>query len=158
MIDGPPPMLESRIEPGASLVIDTSVVVAYLTGTEAISPLTVELFDGLVATGRNPATLSAVTVAEILVRPFGRGPAALANVEGFLRHFADLRLLPVDYDVAREGARLRAMTGIPMPDALIISSAAVGGCDLVVTNDRSWPATVASSLPELAFLVLADLT
>lgn len=156
MTDAAPSMLQSRIEPGASLLIDTSVVIAYLAGTEDISPLAVDLFDGLVATGRNPATLSAVTVAEILVRPFDRGSAALANIEGFLRHFGDLRLLPTDYHVAREGARLRALTGLPMPDALIVASAVVGGCDVVITNDRSWPTTVGPLLPELGFLVLAD--
>ena len=117
------PDLAERIAPGASLLVDSSVVLAYLTGDEPTSELATELFDALIATGRNPASLSMVTVGEILVRPFRRGPASVALAEGFLRHFAEMRLVDVTYEVAREAARLRALTDLPMPDALIISSA-----------------------------------
>lgn len=120
------------------MLIDTSVVLAYLAGGEPASKEAEELFDGLVATGRNRASLSAVTVAEILVRPFRTGEAVVAIAEGFLRHFADLRIVPIDYQVAREGARIRASTNLPMPDALIIASARAGDADVLITGDRSW--------------------
>ena len=93
-------------------------MLAYLAGGEKATDLAVQLFDAFVATGRNTAAISAITVAEILVRPFRRGPAAVATAEGFLRHFGDLRLIDVTYDIAREGARIRAETDLPMPDAL----------------------------------------
>ena len=146
------PDLRAEIEPGASILIDTSVVIAYLTGSEATSSIAAQLFDDLVATGRNPGAISMVTVGEILVRPFRRGPAALANAEGFLRHFGDLRLIPIDYDVAREGARLRALTDLAMPDALIVASAIVLGADLIVTNDRSWPGVLGDAVPRVRVL------
>ena len=120
------------------MLIDTSVVLAYLAGGEPASQEAEELFDGLGATGRNRASLSAVTVAEILVRPFRTGEAVVAIAEGFLRHFADLRIVPIDYQVAREGARIRASTNLPMPDALIIASARAGDADVLITGDRSW--------------------
>ena len=62
----------------------------------------------------------------------------MAIAEGFLRHFADLRIVPIDYQVAREGARIRASTNLPMPDALIIASARAGDADVLITGDRSW--------------------
>ncbi len=96
--------LEAAIPVGASLLVDTSVALAYLAGTEPTSAAAEQLFDALVATGRNPAALSMVTVEEILVRPFRRGTAAVATAEGFLRHFADLRLVEVTYEIAREAA------------------------------------------------------
>jgi predicted nucleic acid-binding protein len=130
-------MLAEAIAPGASLLIDTSVALAYLTGTESISPIATQLFDDFVATGRDRGALSMVTVGEILVRPFGAGSAALAVAEGFLRHFAELELIPIDYGTAREAARIRASSGLRMPDALILSSAMASGADLLVTNDRS---------------------
>lgn len=123
---------------GASVLVDTSVVLAYLAGGEPASSDAEELFDGLVATGRNPALLSAVTVGEILVRPFRAGPAAVAIAEGFLRHFADMQIVSVDFEVAREAARIRASTNLAMPDALIVASARIAGADVVVTGDRSW--------------------
>ena len=129
--------LAEAIPPGASLLIDTSVALAYLTGTEPVSPAATRLFDEFVATGRDRAALSVVTVGEILVRPFRTGPAAVAIAEGFLRHFGEIELVAVDYAIAREAADIRARTGLRMPDALILSSALARAVDMLVTNDRS---------------------
>ena len=146
--------LADAIAPGRSILVDTSVVLAYLAGGEKATHLAVQLFDAFVATGRNTAALSAVTVAEILVRPFGRGPAAVATAEGFLRHFGDLRLIDVTYDVAREGARIRAETDLPMPDALIVASASVAEIEVLITNDHDWSSRLAQALPDLDVVVL----
>ena len=54
-----------------------------------------------------------------------------------------MRIVPVDYEAAREGARIRAATNLPMPDALIIASAQVAQVDVLVTSDRSWRTRVA---------------
>ena len=146
--------LADAIAPGRSILVDTSVVLAYLAGGEKATDLAVQLFDAFVATGRNTAALSAVTVAEILVRPFGRGPAAVATAEGFLRHFGDLRLIDVTYDIAREGARIRAETDLPMPDALIVASASVADIEVLITNDHDWRSRLAEALPNLNVVVL----
>ena len=146
--------LAEAIAPGRSILVDTSVVLAYLAGGEKATHLAVQLFDAFVATGRNTAALSAVTVAEILVRPFGRGPAAVATAEGFLRHFGDLRLIDVTYGVAREGARIRAETDLPMPDALIVASASVAEIEVLITNDHDWSGRLAEALPDLDVVVL----
>lgn len=148
--------LETALPAGASLVIDTSVVLAYLTGTEPSSPLATRLFDAFIATGRNPAALSTVTVEEILVRPFRRGSAAVATAEGFLRHFAEIRLVDVSYDIAREAARIRSVTGLRTPDALIIASAVVTAADILLTNDLSWQAAVETAAPSLRVHRLAE--
>lgn len=150
--------LDAAIPAGASLLVDTSAALSYLTGTEPTSPLAEQLFDSFVVTGRNPASLSIVTVGEILVRPFRSGTAAVATAEGFLRHFAEIRLVEVSYDIAREAARMRAATGIRTPDALIIATALVTGVDILVTNDRSWRAGAAAIAPGLKVCLLADLT
>ena len=149
--------LEAAIAPGAYLLIDSSVALAYLVGSEPTSPLAEQLFDAFVATGRNPASLSTVTVQEILVRPFRGGVAAVTTAEGFLRHFAEIRLVPVSYDVAREAARIRAATGLRAPDALISATALVAEVDILVTNDRSWSAASAAIAPDLRICLLADL-
>lgn len=146
--------LTEAIAPGQSILVDTSVVLAYLAGGEKATVLAVELFDSFVATGRNAAALSAITVAEILVRPFRHGPATVATAEGFLRHFGDLRLIDVTYDIAREGARIRASTDLPMPDALIVASASLAEVDLLVTNDHDWSSRLAEALPDLDVVVL----
>lgn len=148
--------LEAAIPPGASLLVDTSAALSYLTGIEPTSPLAEQLFDAFVATGRNPAALSMVTVQEILVRPFRSGTAAVATAEGFLRHFAEIRLVEVSFDIAREAARIRAATGMRTPDALIIATALVTGVDVLVTNDRSWRAGTEAVAPGLRLCLLAE--
>jgi predicted nucleic acid-binding protein len=117
--------------------------------------LATQVFDGFVSTGRNPAALSMVTVEEILVRPFRSGPAAVATAEGFLRHFAEIRLVDVSYEIAREAARIRAATGLRTPDALIIATALVTEVDILVTGDRSWRATTEVVAPGLRLCMLS---
>lgn len=151
------PSLRSTIPPGAFLVLDTSVALAYLTGTEATSERATELFDDCIATGRNTASLSMVSVQEILVRPFRTGPASVATAEGFLRHFAEIGLIEVTYDIAREAARIRATSDIRAPDALIMATAVVSEADVLVTDDRSWPNRAKLAAPDLSIRLLADL-
>ena len=151
-----PDPLGDTIAPGSTLLVDTSVVLAYLVGTEPTSERAGQLFDAFVATGRNPASLSMITVAEILIRPFRAGPTAVARAEGFLRHFADIKLLDVDYDVARAAARIRAATGMRMPDAIILASVVVAGIDVLVTNDRAWKNRVPLYTPAQRVCILAD--
>ena len=132
--------LERAIAPAALIALDASATLAYLVGSEAVSPAATWIFDGCLSTGRNPGLLSTLTAAELLVRPFRAGDAAMATVEGFLRFFASLRLADVTYPIAREAARIRAEIGMSMPDAIVIATAMEGGANLVVTNDRRWPA------------------
>jgi predicted nucleic acid-binding protein len=147
--------LEAAIPVGAPLLVDSSVVIAYLTGNEPISRLATQLFDGFVATGRNPAALSMVTVGEILVHPFRRGPAAVATAEGFLRHFADIRLIEVSYEIAREAARIRAVTNLRTPDALIIATTVISELDILVSNDGSWTTAIQAVAPSVRSVRLA---
>jgi predicted nucleic acid-binding protein len=152
--DGPAGGLEVRIPAGASLLIDSSVVRAYLAGGESASSDAQQVFDRLVATGRNPASLSMITVGEILVRPFRQGSGAVAIAEGFLGHFGAITLVPVTYEVAREGARIRASTNLPMPDALIVATSRVAEADLLVTTDRSWRPRLAATNPDVELVEL----
>jgi predicted nucleic acid-binding protein len=139
-----PGAVEAPIPAGATIVLDTSTVLAYLSGAEAASAAAARILDGCVATGRNQAIASTVTVTEALVRPMRAGSAtAVRLVEDFLGRFANLRLEPVTVAIAREAARIRAATAAPTPDALILATAAVTRASVVVGNDASWPAMVA---------------
>jgi predicted nucleic acid-binding protein len=155
--ESPHVRLEADIPPGIRMLLDTSVVLAYLAGTERISPLADQLLDGFVASGRNAAALSTITAGEILVRPFRAGAAAVATAEGFLRHFAEIALVGVDYAVVREAARIRAATGLPMPDAIVIASAGAISAGVLVTNDRSWRTVVGAVAPDVRLCVLDEL-
>ncbi|HSO28726.1 MAG TPA: PIN domain-containing protein [Candidatus Sulfomarinibacteraceae bacterium] len=134
--------LERAVPPSVLIALDASVTLAYLTGSEPVSPAAAWIFDGCISTGRNPAVISTLTATELLVRPFRAGDASSGTVEGFLRFFGALRLADVTYPIAREAARIRAVTGLAVPDAVVIATAIEHRADVVVTNDRRWPATV----------------
>jgi predicted nucleic acid-binding protein len=131
--------LKAAIDPRVLLVVDTSAILAYLNGTERVSGAAAVVFDRLIATGRNSAVISAVSVTEVLVRPLRAGSAsATGTVEAFLRSFPNLSIEPVTYEIAREAARIRAATALRTPDALILATAAVVARPMVVANDDRW--------------------
>lgn len=135
--------LEAAIEPGAAIVIDSSVILAYLEGSEAVSELAAAVFDHLVAPARNAAAISAISVTEVLVRPFRAGsPSAAGTIEAFLRRFPNLSIVPVTYEIAREAAAIRAMTALRTPDATILATATITRSPIVVTNDGRWQAAI----------------
>lgn len=135
--------LEAAIDPGALLVVDTSAILAYLDGTERVSGAAAVVFDRLIATGRNSAVISAVSVTEVLVRPLRAGStSATGTVDAFLRSFPNLSIEPVTYQIAREAARIRAATALRTPDALILATSAVVGSPIVVANDDRWVGAV----------------
>ncbi|MGC8634145.1 MAG: type II toxin-antitoxin system VapC family toxin [Candidatus Limnocylindrales bacterium] len=146
--------LESAIPAGAGILLDTSVLLAYLEGDEPASGAAALVLDTFVRGGRNRATISAVSVAETLVRPSAAGPAALAIAEAFLLHFPGLAVAGVDYAIAREAARLRAETGLGTPDALIVATALGERIPVVVSNDARWRGAIARGAPELDLVPL----
>jgi predicted nucleic acid-binding protein len=135
--------LEAAIEPGASLVIDSSAILAYLDGTGSVSALAAIVFDEFVRTGRNAAAVSAVSVTEVLVRPLRAGSSSAAGtVEAFLLRSPNLSIAPVTYDIAREAAAIRATTALRTPDATILATALILGSPIVVANDSRWLAAI----------------
>jgi predicted nucleic acid-binding protein len=148
--------LEAAVPPATDILLDTSVVFSYLDAGEAVSPAAAVLIDDFVRSGRNRATLSAVSVAEMLVRPFEAGPAALGTVEAFLLHFPNLTIAAVDYAIAREAARLSARTSLKTPDALIIATALGAGISIVVANDAKWASAIAGAAPAVTLCHLDE--
>lgn len=149
--------LADRIPAGDRLLLDSSVLAAYLDGGERTSALAVELLDDLVRSGRNPAVVSMVSVVETLIRPLRRLPAAHATVLAFYREFPNLVAAPVDIDIAAEAANLRVAFGLSAPDALIAATGLAAGVSHLVTNDRAWLARLAPLRDRAGVLVLGDL-
>jgi predicted nucleic acid-binding protein len=148
--------LEDAIAPGTRLVLDSSTILAYLRGGEPATPAAAHVIDGFVRTERNSATISVVTVAETLVRPFSFGDGAVRTAEEFLRHFPNIEIAEVDYAVARDAARLRAETNLRTPDALIIATASVLSIPIVVANDGQWAGAIATAAPAIRLVHLDE--
>ncbi len=108
------------------------------------------------ATGRNPAVMSAVSLAELMVGPSRTGASAIATMEGFFRFFAEMHVVPLDENVARAAARIRATTGLALPDAVVVATAIEHEAAIIVTNDARWPRALAASSVPIAVCLLGD--
>jgi predicted nucleic acid-binding protein len=150
--------LEAAIPTGETILLDTSAILAYLSGSERVSAIAAILIDELVATGRNPAVVSAISVCEVLVRPYRAGSSsAVRLVEDFLAHFPNLRVDPVTNEIARLGARIRASTAAPTPDSLILATAVEGSAVIAIGNDAGWPQIAERANLNLRVVVLESL-
>lgn len=131
--------LEAAIPAGVSILLDTSTILAYLSGEEAVSPGATVVLDEFVAGGRNQAVISAITVTEALVWPFrAASESGQRAVEAFLGHFPNLGVVPVDFETAREAARIRALSAAPTPDAVVLASGRHAQVAVAVANDGGW--------------------
>ena len=136
--------IEEAIPSGALIILDSSAILAYLVGRVAVSPAATYIIDELVRPGRNPAAISTVTVTETLTRPFMVSGVAVDTAVAFLAHFPNLRVVAVDFDVAREAARVRSRTGLRTPDALVLATALMIDAHAIVANDARWRTALAA--------------
>jgi PIN domain nuclease of toxin-antitoxin system len=77
-------------------------------------------------------------------------------MEGFFRSFAELRVMALDLATARTAARLRAQTGLALPDAAVVATALENEAPIVVTNDARWRGALQASSMSTAVCLLAD--
>jgi predicted nucleic acid-binding protein len=130
--------LERALPAGDRLLLDTTALASYLDSSEATHPITRVIVDEFVASGRNAAVVSMITMMELLVRPLRAAPGAHRTILDFLRYHPNLDAVPLDLQMAQEAASLRATHGFDPPDALIIATGI--GCQVghLVTNDHRW--------------------
>lgn len=133
------PSIERVLPEGSRILLDSTTLVAYLNRAEAVSGLSARIIDEFVASGRNPAVISTVSVVEVLVGPLRVGPSNdYRHVLDFVEQFPNLRALPVDLVVAQEAASLRAVYRLSAPDAMIVATGIMAQVGYIVTNDERW--------------------
>jgi predicted nucleic acid-binding protein len=146
--------LEAAIAPEARILLDTSVMIAYLTASEVVSPVARVIVDGFIASERNDAVLSTVALGEILVWPHRAGTAR--EVAFDIMETPGVSLRSVDILVAAEAARMRAQSTLRLPDAIVLATGVLAGATCLVTNDRRLAAAAPSLAPGLQVCVLSD--
>jgi predicted nucleic acid-binding protein len=83
--------------------------------------------------GGDQLLTSALTLGELLVKPWEKGEAAVRDHETTIRQIATV--LPFDAASAPRYAAIRADRTIKAPDAIQLACAATAGVDLFITND-----------------------
>jgi predicted nucleic acid-binding protein len=136
--------LESALPVGDRLLLDTTVIASYLDATDATHPVAEYILEVLIASGRNPAVVSMISVMELLVRPFRASPPGHHTVLAFLRSYPNLDTVPIDLQIAQDAAFLRADKRFSPPDALVVATGLATQVRHLVTNDHDWSTKLAS--------------
>jgi predicted nucleic acid-binding protein len=147
--------LDAAIGDAERAFMDTSVCIAFHTPVEVVHPLARHLMrriesehDALVG------YLSVVSAAELLVRPIRGASADLLVMHAFLRNLPNLHIINVDFEVAHQAASIRALTRLALPDALIVATAIMSGCEVIITNDEHWSRRLGPLFSQLRWIYL----
>lgn len=120
-----------------AVLFDTNSVIYYLDDVSPYNTILEEIL-GLVEVGQIKAYLSVITTAEILVKPLQKEDKSLAsNYLRFFNFFPNLTVVDTTREIAIQAAIVKASTGMKLPDAIIIATAAVMRCP-VLGNDKEW--------------------
>jgi predicted nucleic acid-binding protein len=149
--------IEARIPVDAAIVLDTSVLISFLGGAEPASEAAQLVLERLVATERNPAVISAVTVTEIMVGAIKAGPEAESMARAFVLSYPGLSIRSVDVLVAADAAAIRATTRLPVPDSIVLATAVMAGSPVVITNDRDLASKAEGVRSGIDVLLLSEL-
>ena len=136
----------------ARLGLDTACVLYLLDEPDSPRRAFVET-DVFCAPGRS-VVVSAVGLSEFLVRLFRLASADdVAAAHAAFEALPGMTIWPVDADVTRESTRIRAETGLRLPDAIHLATALVAGAEAFLTND----ARLGSAQVGVPVLVVDDL-
>lgn len=128
--------LRRTIEKHAIIGLDTAPFIYFVEDLAPYADLLDPVFS-LLQSHAVRAVTSAVTVAEILTKPFTDKNFALADeIKLTLNSFASLSIVSLDEKLAEAAALLRARYAIRLPDALQIAAAIQGDATLFLTNDK----------------------
>jgi predicted nucleic acid-binding protein len=134
------------------IYLDTNIFIYALEGYPVFRTVLTTLFNAL-DRGELMAVTSELTLAEVLVKPLlDRHAERQAAYLQVLQPSPSLHMAPVSRDVLLAAARLRAETGLKLPDAIHAATAQLMGCEQFLTNDAR-----VTSLPGLAILQLSEL-
>ena len=144
--------LQADLQRYPLVAVDTMVFV-YLLEDHPRYASAAEAALSAIEQGKTAGVISAITLTELLTAPAQVGDtAAMLDYEIYLLHFPNVEVYPVDVAVAREAALVRAKSGLPTPDAIILATARVAGADAVLTNDKRWR----GKCPEMEVLLLSE--
>ncbi len=116
--------------------LDTNVFVGVIN-KEAASGNSKKILDEIDA-GSLDCVLSTVVMAEMCAGYYMEGQ--IQEKDDFLTHIEasqSYAIVELSVGVADQAGRIKAETGLKLPDAIVVSSALKGGAECLISNDES---------------------
>lgn len=123
------------LQRGDRVVVDSAPLIYLLDEHPQFAPLFEGLF-GLHAQGDVLIAISTIAMAEVLAGPFRHAQEVLAR--RYEKALAGFEVVPVSQEIVVSAARIRAATGLRLPDALQAATALDVGAVALVTHDRDF--------------------
>ena len=120
-----------------SIYLDTSAIIYSVERNKPYLTLLAPVWQQAEA-GQFVVICSELAVAETLVRPIREGNEDLEAAFRAVFAAPEVQLVPVTRDLWEDAARLRAESGLKLPDALHAATALRAGCALFITNDTDF--------------------
>ena len=135
---------------GPQVYLDTNIFIYAVEGFDRFEE-EINLLFSAVEQGEIEAITSELTLAEALVKPFKEGKERYQQIyREALQDRASFHLMSVTRPLLVESARLRASTGLRLPDAIHLATAREAGCSTLVTNDDDF-----EGAPEMNVVILS---
>jgi len=149
--------LDAALGATQRILLDTTTLIAFHNPSERVHLLAKHIM-GRIEDDADPLTgyYSAISASELFIRPIRTSTLAFTYVHTFLTGFPHLNLLPVDLQVAVQAANIRATTNIRLPDALIVASGLLAGCEAIICNDKQWKTHLEPLFSTFNWLYLGD--
>jgi predicted nucleic acid-binding protein len=147
--------LDAALNGAHRAFVDSSTCIALHSTTEFTHLVARHLFER-VRNDEDPlsAHISVISVAEMMIRPIRAGSQDLQLVSRFVRDFPSLHVHDVDLDVSIQGATIRAISRLALPDALIVATALLSGCEAIISNDEQWSRRLGPLFPQFTWIYL----
>jgi predicted nucleic acid-binding protein len=120
---------------GDLVVVDSAPLIYLLDDHPDFAPMFEGLFE-LHARSVIQIAISTIAMAEVLAGPFKHGQDVLAK--RYEKALAGFDVVPVSQEIAVTAARIRASTGLRLPDAMQAATALEIGAIALVTHDRDF--------------------
>ena len=141
---------------GSRFVIDSSILIYHLEDIRPYSDLT-ELLISSINMDKTKAYISVISITEILTGPYSRGETdTILAFNMFINSLSNLEIVPVDYLLAQDAARLRGIYKFRTPDAILFATAIKRQTFTFITNDRHFKKQNQSIIEGIRVILLDD--
>lgn len=119
-----------------TVLIDTNIILNAKNVNESYSTYSLQILDA-VEDGLIQGIISIISIAELCTGYYSQGD--MKGKEELLAHLIsnkDFVIVDLDLEIADAAAKIRADTGLRLPDAIIIAAGMAKGAQYLVTHDK----------------------